>query len=218
MKYNIDMNVNYDILFEQITSAVDKSKPPKLLLHACCAPCSTYCLVRTLPYFDVTLYYANDNITAAEEWKKRLGELKKLVQIVNDGSFEIQPIAPLKLAVQNLDAERFFAAAKGLEKEREGGARCKECFTLRLADAAKFAQSGDFDYFGTTLTVSPYKNSRLLNEIGSSLADNVRWLPADFKKRGGYNESVRLSQKYCLYRQHYCGCAFSLTQMLEQTK
>lgn len=213
------MNTNYDKLFEQIINNIITENPPKLLLHACCAPCSTYCLTRTLPYFDVTLYYANDNIASPDEWRKRLAELEKLVDIVNNGGFETQPIRPLKLAVQAHDSARFFSVAKGLENEREGGARCTECFKLRLADAMQFAQHDGFQYFSTTLTVSPYKNSQLLNEIGLSIqTDKTEWLPADFKKHGGYNESVRLSQKYSIYRQHYCGCGFSLSQMQEQTK
>lgn len=205
------MNVNYDILFEQLKNVVDLNAPPKLLLHACCAPCSTYCLTRTLPYFDVTLYYANDNITNNTEWQKRLNELIRLVDTVNDGKFETQPLRPLKLAVQPFNCESYFTATRGQENEPEGGARCGTCFHLRLTDTLAYAQNNGFELFGTTLTVSPYKNSQLLNTIGLQLQTNgVRWLPADFKKRDGYNESVRLSQKYGLYRQHYCGCEFSL--------
>ena len=211
------MNQNYDILFEQYKNGIDADDPPKLLLHACCAPCSTYCLTRVLDKFDVTLYYCNDNITDRAEWQKRLHELEKLVAIVNEKRFETEPLRPLKLVVSPFDAEKFFAAVIGQEMEREGGARCETCFKLRLADTAKYAAENGFGLFGTTLSVSPYKNSRLLNGIGTSLqTDTVKWLPADFKKRGGYLESVRLSQKYGLYRQHYCGCEFSLKQMQEQ--
>ena len=213
------MNVNYDILFQQLKSGVDVSNPPKLLLHACCAPCSTYCLTRVLDAFDVTLYYVNDNITDNAEWQKRLRELRKLVDVVNNGEFETQPLRHLKLVVQPFDATRYYKAVQGQEKEREGGMRCTTCFNLRLYDTLVYAQNNGFDMFGTTLTVSPYKNSQLLNSIGLQLqTDKTQWLPADFKKHGGYNESVRLSQKYGLYRQHYCGCEFSLTQMQEQTK
>ena len=201
------MTTNFDRELEKTKSEIDTTTPPRLLLHACCAPCSTYCLTQLLEHFDVTLYYANDNITDRAEWEKRLGELNKLVAIVNGSNFVIPSLRPLKLVVQPFNSDRFFAVARGLENEKEGGARCRECFVLRLGDAAKFAQDNGFDYFGTTLTVSPYKNSRLLNEIGLSLqTDAVKWLPADFKKRDGYNESVRLSQRYNLYRQHYCGC------------
>ena len=204
------MNINYDKELEIIKSGIDVSEPPKLLLMVCCAPCATYCLTRLLTHFDITLYYANDNITDTAEWQKRLEEVKKLVDIVNGDKFEISAIRPLRLVVQGQDSSRFFAVAKGLESEKEGGARCEQCFVLRLTDAQRYAQEHGFDYFGTTLTVSPYKNSQLLNEIGLSLqTDTLRWLPSDFKKQNGYNESIRLSQQYELYRQHYCGCCFS---------
>ena len=204
------MNVNYDKEFENLINQFDVNTPPRLLLHACCAPCSTYCLTQLLTNFDVTLYYANDNITDRDEWAKRLGEVEKLVDIVNSGKFVTTSIRPLKLVTQPFDAARFFAIAKGKENEKEGGARCNDCFTLRLSDTLNYATENGFDYFGTTLTVSPYKNSQLLNAIGLSLqTDAVKWLVADFKKREGYKQSIELSQKYGLYRQHYCGCAYS---------
>ena len=213
------MNENYDILFERYKSEIDADNPPKLLLHACCAPCSTYCLTRVLDAFDVTLYYSNDNITNEAEWQKRLHELEKLVAVVNEKRFETQPLRRLKLVVSPFDAAKFFTAVIGQEQEREGGARCVTCFNLRLADTAKYAADNGFELFGTTLSVSPYKNSRLLNETGASLqTDTVKWLFADFKKRGGYNESIRLSQKYGLYCQHYCGCEFSFKQMQSDNK
>ena len=205
------MNLNYDKELEKIKNEIDVSEPPRLLLQVCCAPCATYCLTRLLTHFDVTLYYANDNITDIAEWQKRLNEVKKLVDIVNGDNFEVRAIRPLKLIVQQHDATRFFAVSKGLENEKEGGSRCKECFVLRLTDTKRYAQENNFHYFGTTLTVSPYKNSQLLNEIGLSLqTDTVKWLMSDFKKQNGYNESIRLSQQYDLYRQHYCGCCYSL--------
>lgn len=211
------MNINYDKKLDKTIDTIDKTAPPRLLLHACCAPCATYCLTRLLGYFDVTLYYANDNITDDNEWSKRLGELQKLVSVVNSGDYEMVPIRPLKLVVQDKNSARFFAVAKGLEQQKEGGARCNECFTLRLTDTKQFALDNDFDYFGTTLTVSPYKNSQLLNEIGLSLeTPKLKWLQADFKKRNGYAESIQLSQKYNLYRQVYCGCDFSLEQSTSQ--
>ena len=211
------MNVNYDRDLENIKTQINTEAPPRLLLHACCAPCSTYCLTQLLTHFDVTLYYANDNITDRTEWDKRLGEVKRLVGIVNSGEFVTQPIRPLKLVIQSFDSGRFFAVARGLEQEREGGARCRECFVLRLSDTAQYANENGYDYFGTTLTVSPYKNSQLLNEIGLSLqTDNVKWLPADFKKRDGYKQSIELSQRYNLYRQHYCGCTYSFATQQTQ--
>ncbi|MCH5151676.1 MAG: epoxyqueuosine reductase QueH [Clostridiales bacterium] len=205
------MNVNYDKELEKIKEKIDVSAPPRLLLHVCCAPCATYCLTRLITHFDVTLYYANDNITDPKEWQKRLGEVQKLVEIVNNGDYEVTAIRPLKLVVQQQDSARFFDVAQGLEQEKEGGARCKQCFNLRLSDTQKYAVENGYDYFGTTLTVSPYKNSRLLNEIGLTLqTTELKWLTADFKKQNGYNESIRLSQKYNLYRQHYCGCCYSI--------
>ena len=203
-------NLNYDVLFEERKKTGDGKK---LLLHACCAPCSTYCLTQVLDVYDVTLYYANDNITDVEEWKKRFAEVEKLVKLVNDGKFEQAPKYPLKLVVQNFDSRRFYNAALGFEQEREGGARCEKCFNLRLNDTKTYAERHQFDIIGTTLTVSPYKNSQLLNQIGESLqTENLLWLASDFKKRDGYNQSVALSQKYNLYRQHYCGCEFSKQQ------
>lgn len=203
------MNINYDNLFQVVRKSA-RQKHAKLLLHVCCAPCATYCLTQVLDDFDVTLYYANDNITNPEEWQKRRGEVEKLVEIVNVGKFEVAPKFPLKLVVQDFDSARFLDAARGLEQEKEGGARCEKCFLLRLSDAKEFAAKHGFDMFGTTLTVSPYKNAQLLNAVGADLqTENLLWLPSDFKKRDGYNQSVRLSQKYQLYRQHYCGCVFS---------
>lgn len=213
------MNVNYDKMFEEIKTHTNGAR---LLLHVCCAPCATQCLTRLLDTFDVTLFYSNDNIAPPAEWEKRLGEVEKLVEIVNNGEFEVKPKFSIKLEIHQLDSAAFFGAARGLENEPEGGARCSKCFALRLGDTFSFARAHEFDFFGTTLTVSPYKNSRILNETGYRLsgelptekvcAENpdVKWLPADFKKHNGYNESIRLSQKYGLYRQHYCGCAFSL--------
>lgn len=204
------MNIHFDKDFEQVKTSADKAHPPRLLLHVCCAPCATACLLRIVDSFDVTLFYANDNIYPAEEWQKRLGEVRRLTDIVNSGLFEVQSIAPVKLQVPPLRPERFFDVARGLEAEREGGGRCAKCFELRLGDARDYALSEGFDLFCTTLTISPYKNSLLLNEIGQSLqTDGLRWLNADFKKQDGYKQSIRLCQKYGIYRQHYCGCVFS---------
>ena len=198
---------NYDLVFRQRYRRIKDGE--KLLLHVCCAPCATYCLTRLLDKFDVTLYYANDNITDHAEWQKRLGEIEKLVELVNNGQFETQPKYTLKLIVQPHDANRFLEKAKGLENAKEGGARCKECFKLRLADTLAYAQAHNFVYFGTTLTVSRRKNSTLINQVGLELQRDVKWLCADFKKLGGFDESLRLAEKYALYTQHYCGCVFS---------
>ncbi len=237
------MTTNFDLAFENAKKNAPKGA--KLLLHVCCAPCATYCLTRLLDLFDVTLFFFNDNITDKQEWQKRLDEVQKLVDVVNNGQFESLPSFPLKLVVKPFDNNAFFEVAKGLEQEREGGLRCTECFLLRLADTMQMANANNFDYFGTTLTVSPYKNSQLLNKLGESLQNGLqgalqefstkgnvfekthpqndlplktKWLPSDFKKHNGYNESVRLSQKYDIYRQHYCGCCFALASMQQNTK
>lgn len=203
---------NYDNQMTAITSGFGNVKP-KLLLHVCCAPCATYCLTQLLPHFDVTLYFSNDNIMPREEYERRLAEVERLADLVNDGKFVTQAVMPLKTVARNYEPSRYLQAAKGLEAEAEGGARCFECFVLRLGDAAQYAEQNGFDYFATTLTVSPYKNSDLINEIGSRMAsDKVLWLPTDFKKRDGYRQSVELCAKYGIYRQHYCGCVFAMSK------
>lgn len=201
---------NYDNQMTAIIGGFGNEKP-KLLLHVCCAPCATYCLTQLLPHFDVTLYFSNDNIMPRAEYDRRLAEVERLADLVNDGKFVTQAVMPLKTVARNYEPSRYLQAAQGLEGEAEGGVRCFECFVLRLGDAAQYAEQNGFDYFATTLTVSPYKNSDLINEIGSRLAsDKVLWLPTDFKKRDGYRQSVELCAKYGIYRQHYCGCVFAM--------
>lgn len=205
------MNINYDKELDKLKSRVANTiSPPRLLLHVCCAPCATASLLRVLDCFDTTLYYSNDNITSDEEWNKRLAEVQRLTQIVNDGNFPLKPLRELRLVTKEKQSQLFFDVARGLEGEREGGARCTRCFEMRLTDAERYAEAHGFDFFGTTLTLSPYKNSQLLNEIGLSLqTEKVKWLPSDFKKQDGYNKSIQLCALYGIYRQHYCGCCFS---------
>lgn len=198
---------NYDLAFRQNSRKYELGD--KLLLHVCCAPCTTYCLTRLVDKFDVTLYFANDNITDFDEWQKRLDQVQKLVDIVNNGDFEVQPKFPLKLVVQPFDSQRFFNVAKGLERCKERGPRCTECFKLRLGDTHNYAKEQGFDYFGTTLTVSRRKDSMVINKVGLEVATDVSWLVADFKKHNGFDESLRLAEKYNLYCQDYCGCVFS---------
>ena len=207
--YNCGMNQqNFDKKMTDIIQSF--TGVPRLLLHVCCAPCATYCLTQLITHFDVTLYYSNDNITDNAEWNKRLEQLRKLVDIVNNGQFVVNPTVPVKLVVPSYNTDNFFAVAQGLEQEPEGGARCKQCFAMRLNDTVNYAKANGFDYFATTLTVSPYKNAPLINSIGESLATaDTLWLPTDFKKRNGYLQSVQLCARYDIYRQHYCGCAFS---------
>ena len=173
---------------------------PTLLMHSCCAPCSSACLERVKDFFDITVYYYNPNIDSAEEFFKRANEQKRLCAALN-----------VKAIVEPYIAEEFFGVTKGLEKEPEGGARCEKCFYLRLKKTAETAKAQGFNYFTTTLTLSPLKNAALLNETGErvSVETGVSWLPSDFKKRGGYQRSIELSKEYGLYRQNYCGCIFS---------
>ena len=180
-----------------------ENKRPSLLLQSCCGPCSSYVLEYLSQYFAVTVYYSNSNIWPPEEYDKRLSEQKRLIR---EASFP-----DVTLLDSRYEPEVFYEAVKGLETEPEGGARCPVCFRMRLEDTAREAKLRGFDYFGTTLTVSPHKNAPLINEIGREIGEKigVSWLPADFKKRSGYLRSIQLSKEYALYRQDYCGCQFS---------
>ena len=174
---------------------------PKLLLHSCCGPCSSYVLEYLSKYFEITLYYYNPNIFPPEEYEKRLLNQKKVVE----------KTAWATLMPSKYDHGEFLTAVKGLETEPEGGARCTECFKIRLLKTAKAARNGGFDYFATTLSVSPHKNAALLGELGEKIGEEygVKHLPSDFKKREGYKRSIELSKELDLYRQDYCGCEFS---------
>lgn len=205
-------NINYDKVF--CDTVKNLSATPSLLLHVCCAPCATYCLTQLLPYFDITLYYLNDNIQPFDEWEKRLDELKKLADIVNSDNFVVRPRCRLKLTVKDYDASYFDSTAGTLGAMPEGGARCNACIGQRLVLSTDYAKRHSFEYVTTTLTVSPYKNSRFINELGAQLAQD-NWLYSDFKKRDGYRQSVQLSHKYNIYRQHYCGCNYSLQDSLQ---
>ena len=192
---------NFDKSMQKIIdNLVKEGIKPKLLLHSCCAPCSSACLERIKDYFDITVFYYNPNLDSKEEFTLRANEQKRLCAELK-----------VKCVIVDYNADEFLSAAKGLESEREGGARCTECFNLRLSKTALFAKENGFEYFATTLTVSPLKNAKLLNEIGEKLSEKygVKYLPTDFKKRGGYQRSIELSREYNLYRQNYCGCAFS---------
>lgn len=176
---------------------------PSLLLHACCAPCSSYCIEYLNEHFEITLFFYNPNIFPAEEYTHRVNELKRLVH-------EMGLNIPV-LEAEN-DTESFYALAKGRENIREGGARCFDCYRLRLEKTAKLARERGFDYFTTTLSISPLKNAAKLREIGLELEGEygVKNLPSDFKKKEGYKRSIELSKKYNLYRQDYCGCEYSV--------
>ena len=177
---------------------------PSLLLHSCCAPCSSYVLEYLSQFFNITVLYYNPNISPKDEYLYRLQEEKRLISEMNFKN-------PVKILDCDYNADEFFAVAKGLEKEPEGGKRCEKCFDLRLDFTAKTAKENKFDYFATTLTISPLKNANLINQIGESLAEkyNVKYLSSDFKKKEGYKKSIELSKKYNLYRQNFCGCVYS---------
>ena len=187
-----------------IAEQKSRGEIPSLLLHVCCAPCSSYCLEYLSRYFDITVYYYNPNISLKEEYEYRLSEE---IRFISEKEFS----RPVKITESVYDPYEFFAAVKGLENEPEGGLRCAECFKLRLEATAKKARELGFDYFTTTLTISPLKNAPLLNEIGMRMGEKygVCWLPSDFKKNEGYKRSIELSREYDLYRQNYCGCVFS---------
>ncbi len=177
---------------------------PRLLLHSCCAPCSSSVLEYLSDHFDITLFYYNPNITPEEEYRKRVAELRRLVS-------EAQYPNSVKIIEGRYDSSEFFDIAGGLEDLPEGGERCFRCYRLRLEESAKAAAAGGFEYFTTTLSVSPYKNAAKLNAIGTELAKQygVKYLLSDFKKKDGYRRSIELSARYGLYRQNYCGCIFS---------
>ena len=190
---------NYNIKMENIIKELNGVKP-KLLLHSCCAPCSSSVLERLVENFKVTVFYYNPNIDTKIEYQMRVNEQRRLCDILG-----------VEMIENEHDKQSFLSNINGLEKEKEGGARCSVCFRLRLYKTACLAQEKGFDYFATTLTVSPLKNASLINAIGQELEkeSGVKYLPSDFKKKGGYLRSIELSKEYNLYRQNYCGCEFS---------
>lgn len=189
-------------LDEIIKTNAKEGKRPKLLLHVCCAPCSSYCMEYLTEYFDMTLLFYNPNMDSSEEYEKRKAELLRLVK---EAGF------PVKIVTDPYEPQEYFEAVKGLEDIREGGERCFACYELRLERAAEYAAQNGFDLFTTSLSISPYKNAEKINEIGERLASKygVAHLPSDFKKKNGYKRSIELSREYDLYRQDYCGCIFS---------
>ena len=195
--------MNYQLKMEEILEQ-NKDKTPTLLLHSCCAPCSSYVLEYLTNYFDITILFYNPNISSCEEYDKRLQELKRLVK-------EMPHKNRIDIVEGKYEPEVFYDIAKGLEDVREGGERCFKCYLLRLEEAAKYAKSKKFDYFTTTLSISPHKNAQKLNEIGEELENkyDIKYLYADFKKKNGYKRSIELSKEYHLYRQDFCGCIYS---------
>ncbi len=199
--------INYQKELDKIILNITKSGAlPRLMLHSCCAPCSSYVIEYLNPYFDITVLYYNPNISPVEEYEKRKAEQIRFIK-------EFDSVNPVHICDCDYDGKKYEEAIKGLENEPEGGLRCVKCFYLRLEETAKTAKKLNFDYFCTTLSISPLKNAELLNKIGKNLSEkyDIKYLPSDFKKREGYKRSVELSKKYNLYRQNFCGCVYSGT-------
>lgn len=192
---------NYQIMMENQIKGI--SGKPKLLLHSCCAPCSSAVLEVLAEHFELTVFFYNPNINPSQEFEKRAEEQKRFIK---EAGYSINVVIP------PYDENEFFGAVSGLEGEAEGGARCRVCFKLRLEKCAEYAKSNGFDFFTTTLSVSPHKNAQVLNEICRELSEKykIQNLYADFKKKNGYKRSCELSEEFGLYRQDYCGCVFSV--------
>ena len=197
---DIKAKINYQIMLDKLIAGLENR--PKLLLHACCAPCSSYCIEYLCRYFDLTIFYYNPNISSKQEFDKRYDEVKRLVR---EMSVDIDIVCP------PYDSEEFLQAVKGYEDCKEGGDRCGICYAIRLKKACKYAEQNNFDFYCSTLSISPHKDEQRLNQIGAALCKDkrVRHLPNDFKKKGGYLRSIELSKQYNLYRQNFCGCKFS---------
>ena len=201
--------VNYQQLMEQLIrdNCIKPGKVPRLLLHSCCGPCSTYCLSVLSEYFEVTVFYYNPNIYPPEEYHMRAREQERFI-----GEYPMKH--PVHFVEGAYDTERFYEMAKGMEQIPEGGERCFQCYRLRLEETAAYAKANGFDFFTTTLSISPLKNSQKLNEIGGQLSQEyqVAYLFSDFKKKEGYKRSTEISREYQMYRQYYCGCIYSKEQ------
>jgi hypothetical protein len=196
------MNENYNEKMKQIINNLDGRK--KLLLHSCCGPCSTSCIERLTVFFDITILYYNPNIEPLLEYEKRK---KNQIEFIN----KYKAVGKLDYLDCDYENEVYHTKVKGLENEKEGGARCNVCYFLRLEKTAMLAKELGYDFFGTTLTVSPYKHSKTINEIGKRISDiyNINFLYSDFKKENGYKRSIELAKEYNLYRQDYCGCLYA---------
>ena len=201
--------MNYQKELENMIAGLERERrAPKLLLHSCCAPCSSYVLEYLSQYFQITVFYYNPNIYPESEYSKRIVEQQKLIG-------EMPAKHPVSFVAGPYEKERFYETTRGLEQEREGGERCMRCYELRLKEAAVLAKEGGYDYFTTTLSISPLKKADQLNAIGKRLGEEygIPYLPSDFKKKNGYKRSIELSKEYDLYRQDYCGCIYSKRNM-----
>lgn len=235
--YQKELDKIIDRITEEMTggTAGKPIQPPRLLLHSCCAPCSSYVLEYLRAHFRITVFYYNPNISRETEYRKRMEEQKRLIEAYNkaaghcadvdkscqrigEPAEKLSAAYPIAVVEGDYEPERFYEIAKGLEQCPEGGERCFACYAQRLRKTAELASAGRYDYFTTTLTISPLKNAAKLNEIGERLAEeyHVRWLPSDFKKKGGYQRSIILSKEYDLYRQDYCGCVYSEQERKER--
>ena len=206
--------INYQKELEKLLTRLEKEeKVPTLLLHSCCAPCSSYVLEYLSQYFKITVFYYNPNIYPESEYTKRILEQQKLIE-------EMHFRYPVSFLAGKYDRDRFYEMAKGLEDVPEGGERCFRCYRLRMEEAAKLAKEGGYDYFTTTLSISPLKNAQKINEIGEELAEiyKVPHLTSDFKKKNGYKRSIELSHEHALYRQNYCGCVFSKKEAMDRER
>ena len=199
--------MNYQLALEQVLNRLDGQKP-KLLLHCCCAVCSSYVLEYLSQYFQITAFFYNPNIFPSAEYERRK---QALLQLISSADYP-NPVDYLDMDYAH---EEFLSAVQGLEKEPEGGGRCTCCFTLRLDRAAQVAQQQKADYLCTTLTISPHKNATVINAVGQRCADRygVQWLPGDFKKKDGFRRAGQLTAAYGLYRQNYCGCEFAMSHL-----
>lgn len=198
------MKINYQLILDKEIEK-NKGRVPKLLLHSCCAPCSSYVLEYLSEYFEITVLYYNPNIYPEEEFFKRRDEQKRFID-------RLPAKHPISFIGEDYESDAFYEAVKGFEKEPEGGERCFKCYRLRLEKTAQRAKEEGFDYFTTTLSISPHKRAQALNEIGGELGEKygINYLFSDFKKKGGYKRSCELSAEYGMYRQDYCGCVFSI--------
>ncbi len=200
--------INYQrVMEEQIRQYAKGENVPRLLLHSCCGPCSSYCIQCLSEFFSVTVFYYNPNIYPPEEYVLRAGEQERFIQ-------EFPVKHPVSFVEGAYDCARFYETVRGMETLPEGGKRCFACYRLRLEETAAYAKAHGFDFFTTTLTISPLKDAQKLNELGAELGEkyNVRYLFSDFKKKDGYKRSTELSREYGMYRQNYCGCVFSLRE------
>ena len=207
MKNQLNYQKELDGLLVRLKRERAAGDLPSLLLHSCCAPCSSYCMRYLRQFFQITVFYYNPNISEREEYEKRAAEQKRLIAAYN----EEDPGHPIRVLEGDYAPDCFFQLVKGYEDCPEGGERCFLCYRQRLEETVREASARGYDYFCTTLSISPLKNAAKINEIGSELAEQygVAWLPSDFKKKDGYKQSVALSAEYGLYRQDYCGCVYS---------